>query len=160
MARKGWFGRLVDNVEKIFKSEPPQREYTPPPPPPERIPPGGGRMPPSPPPEDEDEVFSSDDDIRDRVKLTKISFFSDVVGFGRRASDRNVDNSDDIDEMEDALDRENRTEAQWSELASLAAKAHHALDRTGDAGELAIYLPYSFLWYHYLPGNEKWTCTS
>ena len=82
--------------------------------------------------------------------MTKVSFWGDSVGFGRNASNRNVDRSSDIEEMQQALDPANRNDDTWSELASQASYAHKALEKTGDAGELEMYLPYSFLWYHYL----------
>jgi len=148
MARGGWLSRLIGRVQDAFRTQPPA-----PPPPPNPAQRVQGIPPP---PEYRQEVFiSADDAIRNRVKLTKVSFWQDTVNFGRSASDRMVDNSDAIPEMEEAL-RE-PSESNWSDLASMAAKAHHTLDRTGDAGDLEIYLPYSFLWYHYLGLNVQAT---
>lgn len=139
MATGGFFGRIFSRLKRNPPPAPPPK--APPPPPP-----------PGPPPSEEgEEVFeSSDSKIRTAVKLQKRAFWEDVVQYGRRASDAAVDESDDIDEMIRALRRENRNDATWTELASLASRAHILRERTGSAGELEVYLPYSFLWYHYL----------
>lgn len=140
MAREGFFSRIIRSIRRTPpRAAPPPRE------PPKSPPPA----PPRPP--EEEEVFQSyEDKVRTAVKLQKQAFWEDLITFGRRSSDEAVDESDDVNEMILALRRENRSDATWTELASLASIAHKRKTVSGSAGELEMYLPYSFLWYHYL----------
>lgn len=88
--------------------------------------------------------------IRTAVKRQKAAFWEDTIQFSRRASDRAVDEAESTEPMLIAARPENRSDATWTELASLASKAHIVKNRTGSAGELEEFLQYSFLWYHYL----------
>lgn len=101
------------------------------------------------PPRDGEEVFKGGqkryEGIKVRIKRRKRQFWGDDVNFRPNNSDRAVDRSNDLDEMEEV---EFEPENRWLDLASLASKAHNALVSTGDAGDLEIYLPYSFLFYH------------
>lgn len=83
--------------------------------------------------------------VRDRTIQHKHAAFRDITGYDPRRSIRNVHNSDEYDAMRQTL---NYSEAQMSHLASMAARAHAAQEKTGDAGELEIYLKYDFLFYH------------
>lgn len=100
-------------------------------------------------PKDGEEVFKGGqkqyEGIKVRIKRRKRQFWEDSVSFRPRASDRAVEESSDTEEM---YEIEHEPEDRWLDLASNAARAHHALASTGDAGDLEIYLPYSFLFYH------------
>ncbi len=101
------------------------------------------------PPRDGEEVFKGGqkryDGIKVRIKRRKRTMWEDIYNFRGDRSDRAVDQSGAIEEMEEV---ENDPEDRWLDLASKAAKAQFALYNTGDAGELEIYLPYTFLFYH------------
>lgn len=142
MASGGFFRRIINRIVN------PPRDREPPPQPP--VAPPRPPAPPFPPPPEDEEVFNSDDDIRTAVKRQKAAFWEDVVGFGRRASDANVDESDAISSMRRALQDENRSDSMWTALASQASYAHKARERYGNAGDLEVFIPFSFLWYHYL----------
>lgn len=100
-----------------------------------------------PPPRDGEEVFKGGqkEGIRARIKRRKRTFWEDDVRFSPRNSDRAVDRSNDVSEMYEV---EHEPEDRWLELASQASVAWNKLHSTGDAGELEIFLPYSFLFYH------------
>lgn len=151
MARKGFFRRIADTVFGTPKrsAPPPPTPQTPPPAPPQ----------PPAPPEQEGVFGGAPFDIKRAVKLQKTAYWEDVVNYSRRQSDRYVDESDEIQKMSEILRPENLSDETWSNLASLASKAHITQMRTGSAGELEIFLPFSFLWYHYLPGELCTPCT-
>jgi hypothetical protein len=83
--------------------------------------------------------------VKRRMIVKKQVIHGDEHKFHPKASQEAVQNSDAYDEMLAALDM---TNDQIDRLASLAAKAWTKMDETGDAGELAQYLVYDFLWYH------------
>lgn len=85
------------------------------------------------------------DGIKVRIKRKKRQLWQDALGFTPTRSDRNVDESDDTTEMAAV---EGQGENRWNYLASQASYAQMAFEKTGDAGELVIYLPYTFLFYH------------
>jgi hypothetical protein len=86
--------------------------------------------------------FSS---VKSRMITKKHYVNRETLGYSAQGSREMVNDSDAFDEMLEALDFDND---QMDEYASLAAKAWHQLDKTGSAGDLAIYLAYDFLWYH------------
>jgi hypothetical protein len=100
-------------------------------------------------PKDGEEVFVGGqkkyEGIRVRIKRKKRQLWEDTVGFRAIRSDNAVDNSDDTTEMGQV---EYDPEDRWLYLASQASYAQMAVAKTGDAGELEIYLPYAFLFYH------------
>lgn len=86
------------------------------------------------------------DSTKDRVKQKKREFWDTVRNFKGGNSDSIVDDSNAYDEMREFLDSFDEETA--IEYASQAAIAHIQLRATGDAGDLDIYLPYDFLFYH------------
>jgi hypothetical protein len=97
-----------------------------------------------PPPVDQGPIFTSS--TRTRVKEKKRQFWDGIESFSPRESDRVVDESNDFEEMADFLEEMDENTAV--EFASNASKAWSLVDAMGDAGDLEIYLPYSFLFYH------------
>jgi hypothetical protein len=83
--------------------------------------------------------------VRREVISKKHAAYRDTMGYTPDESVRRVNNSDDYDAMQRVL---GLTPDQMSYLASMASKAHAAQAKTGDAGELEIYLRYDFLFYH------------
>jgi len=83
--------------------------------------------------------------LRTNVNRHKHAAYYHVQGYNPREAMRAVENSSEYNAMRESL---NLSEAQMSHLASMASKAHAVLARTGDAGELEIYLKYDFLFYH------------
>lgn len=95
---------------------------------------------PAPPPQRD--TFRS---VKDRMISAKHRAYYGTPGYNPRESIRVVNNSDEYEAMRRAL---GYSPDQMRNLASLASKAHHALNSTGDAGELEIYLKYDFFFYH------------
>jgi hypothetical protein len=83
--------------------------------------------------------------VRNNVIQRKHSAYYGTVGYNPTESMRNVLNSDEYRAMQQAT---GMTKEQMSQFASLAARAHAAVAKTGDAGELEVYLKYDFLFYH------------
>jgi hypothetical protein len=83
--------------------------------------------------------------VKNQMIRSKHSAYYGTPGYNPSESVRAVENSDEYQAMRQAL---GLTPDQMSYLASMASKAHAAQARTGDAGELEIYLQYDFLFYH------------
>jgi hypothetical protein len=79
------------------------------------------------------------------MKQRKHEIYYGTQFYDPRASARAVENSDEVSTMSDSL---GLSDAQMTYLASMASKARAAQHKTGDAGELEIYLKYDFLFYH------------
>src|ERR1700683_3018038 len=96
------------------------------------------------------------DTFKSRVVSKKHAAYRGIMGYNPRESSREVFGSDEYEAMRQVL---GISEAQMTHLASMASKAQAALAKTGDAGELEIYLKYDFLFYHLsIPernGNSK-----
>lgn len=90
-------------------------------------------------------IFDSDI-LKARVKQKKREFWDALIIFNARNSDNNVEESDALNEMQEFLDDFDIESA--SEYASQASLAHISITRYGDAGNLDIYLPFDFLFYH------------
>lgn len=87
-------------------------------------------------------TFSS---AKSLLKTKKHYAYRDVFGYNPHNSAVNVDNADDYDKVVEALDF---TNDEMDEYAARASIAWHTLTNTGSAGDMEIYLPYEFLWYH------------
>lgn len=83
--------------------------------------------------------------VKERMASKKHGVFYGTPGYNPTESARAVFGSDEYRAMQGAL---GYTDAQMRQLASLAGKAHAVEIRTGDAGELEVYLKYDFLFYH------------
>lgn len=96
--------------------------------------------------------------VKNRTIQRKHAAFYGTQFYDPRGSIRMVEGSDEYEAMRQTL---GLSEEQMYQLASLASKAHAELKKSGDAGELEIYLKYDFLFYHlYIPkrnGNSKYT---
>jgi hypothetical protein len=96
---------------------------------------------PAPPPQQRD-TFRS---VKERMVQKKHAANYGTTGYSPQESARAVFGSDEYEAMRAAL---GYTPDQMRQLASLASKAHALQVRTGDAGELEVYLKYDFLFYH------------
>jgi hypothetical protein len=83
--------------------------------------------------------------VKERMVQKKHAANYGTAGYSPQESARAVFGSDEYEAMRAAL---GHTPDQMRNLASLASKAHNAQVRTGDAGELEVYLKYDFLFYH------------
>jgi hypothetical protein len=83
--------------------------------------------------------------VKERMASKKHGAFYGTAGYNPTESARAVFGSDEFRAMQGAL---GYTSEQLRGLASLAGKAHALEIRTGDAGELEVYLKYDFLFYH------------
>jgi hypothetical protein len=83
--------------------------------------------------------------VKDRTISRKHNMYRGISSYSPVESVNAVEGSDEYRAMVQAL---GLSEAQVTHLASMASKAHAAYAKTGDAGELEIYLKYDFLFYH------------
>ena len=95
---------------------------------------------PAPPPQRD--TFRS---VKERMVQKKHAAYYGTPNYNPRESAQAVFGSDEYETMRRSL---GLSHDQMLQLASLAGKAHIAQIRTGDAGELEVYLKYDFLFYH------------
>jgi flagellum-specific peptidoglycan hydrolase FlgJ len=83
--------------------------------------------------------------IKRQMANKKHAAYYGMHSYNPQESLRVIQRSDEREAMQQAL---GLSESQMSYLASMASKAHRAMEESGDAGELEIYLKYDFLFYH------------
>jgi len=81
-----------------------------------------------------------------RMITKKHIVYREVFGYNPSGSAEAVNESEARDKMEVILERATNTQMDY--YASMAAQAWAQLNKTGDAGDLEIYLDYDFLFYH------------
>lgn len=83
--------------------------------------------------------------VKERMVQRKHAAYYGTQSYDPRESAQAVFGSDEYEAMRQSL---GLSPDQMRHLASMAGKAHMAVARTGDAGELEVYLKYDFLFYH------------